>query len=109
MYKNYEYKIFSSNGGYSNSFFSILCQGGLLFASAYAYPIFKALIDRNNFLRIFVALTYILLLITTIFHTAYINFFIWVLLIDNDLWEKINKRKEKSLINSFPFCGTIDQ
>lgn len=78
------------NGGYSNSIFAILNGGGIIFGSLYFIPITYALFSKNK-IQIELAVIYFALLSIILFYTSYINFFIWALLLDRDLWLEFKK------------------
>ncbi|HFN0072005.1 TPA: O-antigen ligase domain-containing protein, partial [Streptococcus pneumoniae] len=65
------------NLGYSNSFFVVLAQGGIMLASYYFYPVIKIILNKfsSNDLK-FSALLIIFLMITTIFIETYMFLFV---------------------------------
>lgn len=90
----------AANAGFSNSIFAILNGGGLLFGSLYLFPIFHALLRRKrNHMQVELSLIYLLLLILVLFYTSYINFFIWALLLDDDLWDRYIREERDNEIN----------
>lgn len=77
--------------GFSNSLFSILVQGGLLYFLIYIIPILITLyyyMKNRDFKLLFLAVSYVYLLVTVIFNTAYINFFILVVMTGPVLYMK---------------------
>lgn len=70
-----------SNVGFSNSFFAILAQGGILYLLMYILPIFKSLkIALTNKKVLVITICYLYCMFTVIFYTMYINFYIWMML-----------------------------
>ena len=76
---------FRASTGFSNSIFSILGQGGIMYFLMYGIPLsvpllnlIKGVYDKMN---LFLVVSYILILAVIICHTAFFNFFIWTLLV----------------------------
>lgn len=69
-----------ANDGFSNSIFSVLTQGGILMGLMYFIPILIG-ITSKEFKRFVVCIVYAILFISIIFQTAYINFFLFCLMI----------------------------
>lgn len=69
-----------ANDGFSNSIFSVLTQGGILMGLMYFIPIFIG-ITSKEFKRFVVCIVYAILFISIIFQTAYVNFFLFCLMI----------------------------
>ncbi len=65
--------------GFSNSIFTVLSQGGIYFASLFIIPILRGIFTFEH-KRMVVSLIYFVLFTSVIFHTAYINFFIFCLM-----------------------------
>lgn len=65
------------NLGYSNSFFVVLAQGGIMLISYYFYPVIKIILNKfsSNDLK-FSALLIIFLMLTTIFTETYMFLFV---------------------------------
>lgn len=68
------------NDGFSNSIFSVLTQGGILMGLMYFIPILIG-ITSKEFKRFVVCIVYAILFISIIFQTAYVNFFLFCLMI----------------------------
>lgn len=68
------------NDGFSNSIFSVLTQGGIFMGLMYFIPILIG-ITSKEFKRFVVCIVYAILFISIIFQTAYINFFLFCLMI----------------------------
>ena len=79
------FRVNVANGGYSNSLFAILNGGGIVFGLLYLIPIIYSLHSRNK-MQVELACVYMFLLVLILFYTSYINFFIWALLLDKDIW-----------------------
>lgn len=69
-----------ANDGFSNSIFSVLTQGGILMGLMYFIPILIG-ITSKEFKRFVVCIVYAILFISIIFQTAYVNFFLFCLMI----------------------------
>lgn len=69
-----------ANDGFSNSIFSVLTQGGILMGVMYFIPILIG-ITSKEFKRFVVCIVYAILFISIIFQTAYVNFFLFCLMI----------------------------
>ena len=69
-----------ANDGFSNSIFSVLTQGGILMGLMYFSPILIG-ITSKEFKRFVVCIVYAILFISIIFQTAYVNFFLFCLMI----------------------------
>jgi len=67
------------NDGFSNSIFSVLSQGGILMGLMYFIPILIG-ITSKEFKRFVVCIVYAILFISIIFQTAYVNFFLFCLM-----------------------------
>lgn len=86
------------NKGYSNSFFAILTQGGILYLAMYIIPIiisikkFLDLSNARNFLQLIIAFSYLYMLFFIIFQTCFINFFIWNILSLNIFFQNNHKK-----------------
>lgn len=69
-----------ANDGFSNSIFSVLTQGGILMGLMYFIPILIG-ITSKEFKRFVVCIVYAILFISIIFQTAYVNSFLFCLMI----------------------------
>ena len=69
-----------ANDGFSNSIFSVVTQGGILMGLMYFIPILIG-ITSKEFKRFVVCIVYAILFISIIFQTAYVNFFLFCLMI----------------------------
>lgn len=85
-----------ANGGYSNSLLAILNGGGIIFGMLYLIPIIYSLHSRNK-MQVELACVYISLLILILFYTSYINFFIWALLLDRDIWIYFSRNEKRNI------------
>ena len=67
------------NIGFSNSIFRVLAQGGILLFSMYAFPVIlwiKRAVYSKDFGRIFFAIGFILLFVTTSFPYNYLMLYL---------------------------------
>lgn len=89
------------NKGYSNSFFAILAQGGIVYLIMYIIPItisIRNFLEKGtakNFSQLIMGLSYLYMLLFIIFQTCFINFFIWNILTLNIFYQSPIKKKLK--------------
>lgn len=73
----------SWNQGFSNTIFSVLAYGGLLFVIPYVVPVIRGIylgVKKGDYKLLEFSLIYLVLYFTVIFYTFYINFAIWAFL-----------------------------
>lgn len=94
------------NIGFSNSIFAVLVQGGLIYGLMFFIPIIYGItigIKRKSSSLLFLSLSYVFLFVLIVFQTAFINFFIWMLIYSFPV--KKRKLKRVDLVPYLPQKG----